>query len=199
LRPGKVLVIGGARVMQFVLSRLCDYGDAMVHVREMDAADIESVSTIRVRGWQAAYAGMVPQTYLDAMSTESDAGQRRQWFSRPGRTSRDLVALSDHGPVGWVCFGPCRSEVPGAGRVGEVYALYVSPDLVGQGIGRILLDEAHAQMKGQGFEASALWVLRDNHRARRFYERAGYRADGEVQDDVYDGVTLTELRLRRAP
>jgi ribosomal protein S18 acetylase RimI-like enzyme len=169
----------------------------MVHVQEMDEADIEAVSTIRVRGWQAAYAGIVPQTYLDAMTVEGDARQRRQWFSQPGRKSRDLVALGDRGPVGWICFGPCRGEMPGLERVGEVYALYISPDLIGQGIGRTLLDEAHAQMKGAGFERSALWVLCDNQRARRFYERAGYQADGAAQDDVYDGITLTELRYQR--
>jgi ribosomal protein S18 acetylase RimI-like enzyme len=169
----------------------------MVRVREMDAADVEAVSTIRVRGWRAAYAGIVPQTYLDAMTVEGDASQRRQWFSQPGRQSRDLVALGDHGPVGWICFGPCRSEVPGPGRAGEVYALYVSPDLIGQGIGRRLLEEAHGQMRSQGFGASVLWVLADNRRARRFYERSGYQADGATQDDAYDEVTLTELRYQR--
>ncbi|MEU9160926.1 GNAT family N-acetyltransferase [Streptomyces sp. NPDC048424] len=169
----------------------------MVHVREMDAADIEAVSTIRVRGWQAAYAGIVPRTYLDAMTVESDAALRRQWFSQPRGESRDLVAVGEHGPVGWACFGPCRSRIPGPRRVAEVYALYVSPDLIGRGIGRRLLDEAHSRMAGQGFETSALWVLHDNQRARRFYERAGYRADGATQDDVYDEVTLTELRYRR--
>jgi ribosomal protein S18 acetylase RimI-like enzyme len=87
--------------------------------------------------------------------------------------------------------------MPGLERVGEVYALYISPDLVGQGIGRTLLGEAHAQMNSQGFETSALWVLCDNQRARRFYEQAGYQADGAAQDDVYDGTTLTELRYQR--
>ncbi|MEW2049288.1 GNAT family N-acetyltransferase [Streptomyces sp. NPDC005476] len=169
----------------------------MVHVREMGAADIEAVSTIRVRGWQAAYAGVVPQTYLNAMTVEGDASQRRHWFSQPGRKTRDLVALGERGPVGWICFGPCRSEMSGLGRVGEVYALYISPDLIGRGIGRILLGEAHAQMKGQDFEASVLWVLGDNQRAQRFYERAGYHADGGAQDDIYDGITLTEFRYRR--
>ncbi|MFG2340155.1 GNAT family N-acetyltransferase [Streptomyces yangpuensis] len=168
-----------------------------MRVREMDEADIEAVSAIRVRGWQAAYAGIVPRSYLDAMTVEEDADRRRQWFSRPGRESRDLVAVGDRGPVGWVCFGPHRGGIPGDGRVGEVYALYVAPDLIGTGVGRELLDEAHAAMKGGGFETSALWVLQDNRRARRFYERAGYRADGGTQDDVYDDVTLSELRYRR--
>ncbi|MFE2876171.1 GNAT family N-acetyltransferase [Streptomyces roseus] len=170
----------------------------MVHVREMEAADIEAVSAIRVRGWRAAYAGIVPGTYLDAMTVEADAGLRRESFSRPGRTSRDLVAVDDRGPVGWICFGPWRGEMPGPGRVGEVYALYVLPDLIGRGLGRALLGGAHARMKGHGFEASALWVLGDNAGARRFYERTGYQADGAAQDDVYDGVTLRELRYRRA-
>ncbi|GAA0439855.1 GNAT family N-acetyltransferase [Streptomyces luteireticuli] len=169
----------------------------MVHVREMDEADITAVSTIRVRGWQAAYTEIVPHTYLDAMTVEGDAVQRRQFFSQPRRQSRDLVALGDRGPVGWICFGPCRSEMSAPGRAGEVYALYVSPDLIGQGIGRRLLEEAHAQMKAQGFEASTLWVLSDNQRARRFYEQAGYQADGATQDDIYDGITLTELRYQR--
>ncbi|MFF3677793.1 GNAT family N-acetyltransferase [Streptomyces sp. NPDC002120] len=169
----------------------------MVHVREMEAADIEAVSTIRVRGWQAAYAGIVPRTYLDAMTVEADASMRRRRFSPPRGESIDLVAHGEHGVVGWVCFGPCRSPVPGPRRVAEVYALYVAPDLIGQGIGRRLLGEAHSRMEGQGFGTSALWVLRDNRRARDFYERAGYRADGAAQEDVYDEVTLTELRYRR--
>ncbi|MGW6784224.1 GNAT family N-acetyltransferase [Streptomyces sp. NPDC054987] len=178
---------------------------AGVRVREMGGADVEAVSAIRVRGWQAAYAGLVPQGYLEAMTVGDDARRRRELFARPGRESRDLVAVGERGPVGWVCFGPARGEVPGAARAGEVYALYVALDLIGTGIGRGLLAEAHAAMRGQGFATSALWVLRDNRRARRFYTRAGYAADGATQDDVYEDihegvhrdVTLTELRYLR--
>ena len=40
-----------------------------------------------------------------------------------------------------------------------------------------------------------LWVLRDNARARRFYEGHGWRADGTER--VAGGVV--EVRYRRAP
>ncbi|MFH7597923.1 GNAT family N-acetyltransferase [Streptomyces racemochromogenes] len=169
----------------------------MTQVRDMDMADIEAVSAIRVRGWQAAYVGMVPRAHLDAMTVEEDAARRREWFSRPGRTARDLVAVGDGGPVGWICYGPGQDGTPGPAGTGEVHALYVAPDLIGMGIGRTLLDEAHARMRGEGFPASALWVLAGNARARRFYERAGYRPDGATRDDVYEEVTLTELRYAR--
>ncbi|MFJ3235574.1 GNAT family N-acetyltransferase [Streptomyces sp. NPDC086787] len=79
----------------------------------------------------------------------------------------------------------------------EVHALYVSPDLIGEGIGRRLREEPHAQMRIQGFEASALRVLSDNQRGRSFCERYGYQADGATQDDPYDEITLTELRYQR--
>jgi GNAT superfamily N-acetyltransferase len=42
----------------------------------------------------------------------------------------------------------------------------------------------------------ALWVLCDNARARRFYEIAGFRADGSVQDADLYGATLPEVRYR---
>lgn len=169
----------------------------MWQVQEMNETDIEAVSAIRVRGWQSAYAGIVPQTYLDAMTVESDASRRRKWFRDPQRQSTDLVARDADGrPVGWLSFGPSRDQVPGAGREGEVHAVYVRPDAIGRGAGRALLAEAHTRMQGQGFQSWILWVLRENDQARRFYERAGYRADGGTQDDVYDGTTLTELRYR---
>jgi hypothetical protein len=48
-----------------------------------------------------------------------------------------------------------------------------------------------------GFAESVLWVLPGNARARRFYEIAGWVADGtERTADVF-GVTVPEVRYRR--
>ncbi|MEV6042135.1 hypothetical protein [Streptomyces xanthochromogenes] len=65
----------------------------MVHVRKMNGTDVEAVSAIRVRGWQSAYAGILPRSYLEAMTVEDDAARRREWFSLPHRRSVDLVAV----------------------------------------------------------------------------------------------------------
>ncbi|WP_335934829.1 GNAT family N-acetyltransferase [Streptomyces sp. PTD5-9] len=176
----------------------------MFRVREMNEADIDAVSAIRVRGWRHAYAGIVPRAHLNAMTASDDAEQRRAWFAHPRRRSTDLVAVdAADAPVGWICFGPYRGR-PSAARweepAGEIYALYIRPELIGHGVGRALLVEAHARMgdPARGFRSVFLWVFEDNRRARRFYERFGYRADGETQDDVYDDITLTELRHHRA-
>ncbi|MEV5140239.1 GNAT family N-acetyltransferase [Streptomyces syringium] len=169
----------------------------MVRVREMAETDIEAVSGIRVTGWQTAYAGVVPQPYLDAMTVEDDARQRRTWFTRSRGRVLDLVAVDEGAnPVGWASLGRYRGE--GERRPGELYALYVRPDVIGTGVGRRLLQEAHRHAVARRFDNMLLWVLRDNPRARRFYETAGYAADGAVQSDLYGEVELTEVRYRRA-
>jgi hypothetical protein len=42
-----------------------------------------------------------------------------------------------------------------------------------------------------------LWVLRDNARARRFYERSGFRADGVEEPYEVAGVAVPEVRYAR--
>ncbi|MEU2514425.1 GNAT family N-acetyltransferase [Streptomyces syringium] len=174
----------------------------MVRVREMTEADIEAVSGIRVTGWQTAYAGVVPQPYLDAMTVEDDARQRRTWFTRSRGQVLDLVAVDDRaGAVGWASLGPSREGTAGESHgelYGELYALYVRPDVIGTGVGRLLLQEVHRHATARRFDGMLLWVLRDNPRARRFYETAGYAADGAVRSDPYGEVELTEVRYSRA-
>ncbi|MFF8982365.1 hypothetical protein ACF08E_03125 [Streptomyces globisporus] len=50
-------------------------------------------------------------------------------------------------------------------------------------------DAGHADM--------ALWVLRDNGPARRFYERAGLRPDGGEDTFLAGGTLVTEVRYVR--
>jgi GNAT superfamily N-acetyltransferase len=50
-------------------------------------------------------------------------------------------------------------------------------------------------MRGRGVPDAILWVLQDNPRARRFYEREGWREDGAAESD-YLGVTVALTRYR---
>ncbi len=174
------------------------YSAGMTWVREMAVGDAAAVSAVRVAGWRAAYAGVIPGAYLDAMSVERDAARREERFAA-GRAAGlcDLVAVGADGQVvGWACCGP--RDTPGDGPgAGEVYALYVRPGLLGRGVGRALLDAVHEEAARRGWGALVLWVVEANARARRFYEAAGYRADGGAQSEEYAGVAVREVRYRR--
>jgi GNAT superfamily N-acetyltransferase len=163
----------------------------------MVLADCERVAGIRVGGWQSAYRGIVPQSHLDAMSVpENTEGLRTRFLERnPGVLN--LVAEQDGEVVGWLCHGPYRD---GEARTAdaELYALYVAPDRYRHGVGRALLEESLRRCTADGHTRMFLWVLRQNSRARRFYEAAGFRSDGVEEPFVVEGVEVPEVRYVRA-
>src|SRR5215831_1657889 len=65
-----------------------------------------------------------------------------------------------------------------AGDVGELYALYLLPAWWSAGVGRALMTSVLDTLRSHRYRRVVLWVLADNARARRFYERAGFTLDG---------------------
>lgn len=59
--------------------------------------------------------------------------------------------------------------------------LYVLPAWWGSGVARRLHDEALELVRAAGSDRCHLWVLEGNDRARRFYERCGWRLNGETR------------------
>lgn len=165
-------------------------------IRDMTVDDCEAVARVRVRGWQSAYAGLMPQAYLDAMDIAEDAERRRGFFTEAGAGVNVVAERASLGVVGWAAYGPYREDGERVVR-GELYAIYVLPEQTGTGVGRALMAEVLARAAAAGHPGLALWVLKDNAPARRFYEQAGFRADGaEVPFDV-DGVAVAEVRYVR--
>jgi GNAT superfamily N-acetyltransferase len=67
------------------------------------------------------------------------------------------------------------------------------------GVGRLLITAARERLRGVGVTAASLWVLDGNARARRFYERDGWRFDGTRRTRAYGGAPVEEVRYRRTP
>ncbi|MFI7016522.1 GNAT family N-acetyltransferase [Streptomyces sp. NPDC050164] len=169
-----------------------------LRIREMTLADCDRVAEIRTRGWQSAYQGMMPQSYLDGLSVAEDAERRRSYLARGDGSVVNLVAEDTGGEVvGWACHGPYRDGEAVTGDA-ELYAVYVHPEHLGQGAGQALLEESVARCSTAGHARLLLWVLKANERARRFYERAGFRADGAEEPFEVDGVAVPEVRYAKA-
>ncbi|MBE1487933.1 ribosomal protein S18 acetylase RimI-like enzyme [Plantactinospora soyae] len=160
----------------------------MVSIRSEDPDDALAVAGVHVRTWQAGYAGIMPDEVLARLNVTAWAQRRRELgTAEPDHPFRTLVAESDTGTdaatvLGFATVGPYRRDQDPDRldhRYGEILGIYVEPARWGAGIGRRLLTAAVAELTGQGQTELRLWVLADNGRARRFYERAGLVADGE--------------------
>ncbi|MFI6460706.1 GNAT family N-acetyltransferase [Streptomyces sp. NPDC050538] len=167
-----------------------------VQIRPMTLADCDRVSEVRVLGWQFAYRGLMPQTFLDGLSATADAERRRARFAESDGSVLNLVASVRDEIIGWAALGPYRDDELRAGDA-ELYAIYLNPKHVGTGAGRALMQEALRRCAALGHDRVYLWVVRGNARARRFYERAGFRTDGAEEPYEVEGVLVPEVRYVR--
>ncbi|EKX62673.1 GNAT family N-acetyltransferase [Streptomyces ipomoeae] len=167
-----------------------------LRIRRMTLADCRPVAEIRVGGWQTAYAGLIPQPYLDAMDVAQDTERRRELLLQPGNPVVSLVAERAGQVIGWAAYGPHRDGEVHTENA-ELYALYVRPGHFGSGVGSALLRESIARCTTAGHERMLLWVLKENTRARRFYEHHGFTPDGTEEPFEVDGVEVPEVRYVR--
>jgi GNAT superfamily N-acetyltransferase len=154
-------------------------------IRPGTPADAEAVARVHVRTWQAAYAHVFPATRLAELSVERRAKQWREW--------PPLVAVVDGVVVGFVSVGVSRDD----DAVGELFAIYVDPERWGTGVGRELIAAGGKRLCELGHADAILWVLEDNPRARRFYERAGWHHDGATRSIEIFGLQVLEVRYRK--
>ena len=94
-----------------------------------------------------------------------DDDVRRRWREFTGTV---LVAERDSRPAGIAAVEACW-----------LHGLYVEPVAWGTGVAPVLHDAALETMPD--CPEFRLWTLEANHRARRFYERRGWRLNGETR------------------
>jgi len=166
-----------------------------VQVRRARPEDAAAIAAVHVRTWQGAYEHVFGAERLAGL----DADRRRLGWERALSERSDeedvFVAEEDGEVVAFASSGPARDE-PGEG---ELYAIYALPEAWGSSAGPALMEEVLAALRGRGYRESVLWVLEDNPRARRFYEREGWTLDAAEwgrKVEPHLGVDVAEVRYR---
>ncbi len=158
-------------------------------VRPARREDAAAIADVHVLTWQAAYEHVFGAERLAGIGER----RRTQWEARladPQPDWRVFVAEEDGTRARFRLRGDSRDE-PGKG---ELFAIYVLPEAWGSGAGSALMASALEALRG--YSSATLWVLEDNPRARRFYEREGWILDGGRRDEEILGVTVAEVRYR---
>lgn len=149
----------------------------MINIRQANPADAIAITRVQVTTWRAAYAGIVPQDFLDNMLNGDWQRDRAARWSQGLENPAYVAFVAEHesaGVVGFVFGGACRDGLPAlADYHGEIYAIYILPEHQGAGTGRRLVTVFGRRMVQAGYEKMLLWVLKDNQPARKFYERLG--------------------------
>lgn len=158
-------------------------------VREAVLADAAGIARVHVDSWQTSYRGILPDTVLDRIDVGQRVESRRRILA--SGDGLHLVAYDiTHGDiVGFCDAGAARRNVKYAG---EVYAIYLAHRAKRHGLGQEMFDRVKVWLAANGMPSMLVWVLENNHHARRFYEAMGGTPGGRVHSMVA-GFPVVEL------
>ena len=159
-------------------------------IRRATVEDAAAIARVRVDTWRSAYRGILPDELLDRLDPAESAVRWRRGLETLNPDRVAYVADAGGAIVGFATGGPERS----ANRAypGEVYALYVLDRHQGRGIGRALVRAAAEELVRRGLAPILIWTLRDNAKARTWYEGLGGVLVGE-KSEPYEGHVLNEV------
>ncbi len=160
--------------------------------RNATSNDAAAIARLHAESWRSAYRGTFSDDYLENRVHEDRRDDWQKKFSEGNRKPMfAIVAEMGDELAGFACVYPDEDAVFGS----LVENLHVAPKLTGQGIGRRLLSEVvhRLQAKGSG-SGLYLWVVEQNHRARKFYARAGALFAGSEVHAMPDGQSVVALR-----
>jgi GNAT superfamily N-acetyltransferase len=161
--------------------------------------DAQEIARTMNDSWRVGYRGVLADAILDGLDDARGATHWAEWirdgYENAGLRAEIRVAPDAAGRVvGVSAFGADR-DVRDDVHCGEIWTLYVAPSHWGRGYGSALLRNAEDVLAAGGRHDLALWVLEGNERARRFYERAGWRDDDGMKPFGDSG--LSEVRYRK--
>ncbi|MFD9909254.1 GNAT family N-acetyltransferase [Streptomyces sp. NPDC059063] len=134
---------------------------AAPRLRPARAGDAAAIARIWHEGWNDGHRGHVPTALLAVRTPESFV------LRAPRRVDDTVVATVAGAVAGFVMVVD-----------DEVEQVYVSRDHRGTSVAVALLAEAERLVAAKGHRRAWLAVVNGNARARRFYERNGWRDEG---------------------
>lgn len=146
--------------------------------------EISGKAYVHWKSWHETYPDLVDADFMRTITLEKCQNIAHR------RTDNLIIAKFGDRVIGFAGYGAYRDDT--LTDCGEVFAIYVLADFHGQKVGYQLMNAAFEKLAG--YKRIALWVLKGNEKAIRFYERYGFRFDG-TQKEIKLGSVNTELRM----
>ena len=162
-----------------------------IRIRAALPEDAGSIARVHVDSWRTTYAGIAPAEYLAGLSYRDRESVWNGILSTERPAGGNFVAETEGGDV--IGFATCGPEREGNKTYrGELYAIYLLEEYQRIGLGRRLVSAVAQRLLADGFSSMLLWVLEDNHSARRFYESLGGEQVGQKTIAI-GGAELVEV------
>jgi GNAT superfamily N-acetyltransferase len=153
-------------------------------IREATVADVPLIRELAHASWWAHYPGIISKPQIDYML---------DWMYSESQLREDLdtgvefLILECEQPLGFAGW-----ECDFSRATAKLHKLYLVPEAVGSGYGRLLLSEVLNRAKHAGMSGLELGVNKHNHRAIKAYERFGFQRQSSVCNDIGHGFVMDD-------
>jgi len=164
---------------------------AMVLLPELDDSELPELRAFAEAIWLEAYLDLIGEAQIRyMMDLLYDPARLREERRREGRRLRWIV--KDGRRVGYL-----GHDRPGKGRETALHKFYLAAAHRGSGVATTAIERLASEAAAAGSTAFTLRVNRGNARAIRFYEKAGFRFNGEHCLDIGGGFVMDDYLMRR--
>ncbi len=163
----------------------------MLVIRRASEADIPTIRALADQIWRAYYPGIITVEQIDYMLG---------WMYSPEAIRGELAAGVVY-ELAWLAGEPVgflAHEFDPAARQMKLHKLYLQPALHGRGLGRAMLENVLQSAQAAGATVVFLQVNKQNVRAIRAYERAGFRITQAICSDIGGGFVMDDFVMTRA-
>ena len=156
--------------------------DAIYEVRDASPDDADAIRIVHESGWRAGYAHL----YTPEVIERAVAKHCIRWprlLTSPTFGDTTLLILEENGEVvGFAHFGPTGNELSSEQRPGltELHSFYIHPSRWGTRAATCLMEQVVETVRRQGVTKLHLTTGVEVRRARRFYEKMGFRETGRT-------------------
>ncbi len=157
-------------------------------IRPAELGDAAEIAHIQINSYLSAYAGLLPQAYLDRFDPVEQQSDWEASLLASGAVL--LVADPVEGGLAGYALGRL-TEPPEDPPCGELVALHLRSEQQRRGIGRQLIRAMAQELAARRAKRLIVWVLLGNP-ASAFYRRLGGEQAGERSVQLDDEVRVRE-------
>lgn len=164
-------------------------------LRYAKSADIPKLAQIHSKSLISAFGDFFPEGIV---AEKFSIGHRKIGFTKEiaAGEPKSIIAFHMGKPAGLLSYGKSRYLNLPKTTV-ELWRIYLSPEFQGMGMGKELLEFGLLEMSKNGYSKVILWVLEENTKARRFYEKNGFLHYG-VRMDAHYGRDIVDLMYEKS-
>ena len=145
--------------------------DNVINIRKVKVGDAKTLAFIQTESWKSAFNKILSKENLEKC-TDINVAINMYTKLLNENIANGLILTINEKPHCIAYWDKARDEEMEG--YSEIICIHSLCENWGKGYGTVMMNHILKDIKNAGFNKVLLWVFKENHRARKFYEHHGF-------------------------